>query len=118
MQKLEIHSEKAVTIVAPGPDYDSIFEVSLPDFDEILELAQTVDPPLMLLDLEHTQYFGSAFLSFLVRLSNRLTVQRKGRLGLCHLSKFCRAVITSANLDTLFELYESRAEALVAMNEH
>lgn len=117
MQKPAVFFEQGITVVAPGPDYDSIFEISLPDFDEVLELAESIEVPLIILDLAYTQYFGSAFLSFIVRLSNGLTVQRNGRLAICQLSKFCHAVITAAKMDTLFEVYDSREEALVAMNE-
>lgn len=118
MEKPEITSEQGVTIVFPGPDYDSIYESSLKEFDGILDLAKTVEPPRLILDLAHTEYFGSAFLAFLIRLSNRLSVQRKGRFGICHLSKFCRAVLTAAKMDKLFELYETRADALAAFTKN
>jgi anti-anti-sigma regulatory factor len=117
MQKPEIMTEQGVTIVCPGPDYDSIYESSLRQFDGILDLAKTVDPPKLILDLAHTDYFGSAFLAFLIRVSNRLSVQRKGRFGICHLSKFCRAVITAAKMDKLFDLYETRSDALAAFTK-
>lgn len=114
MQKPEITSEQGVTIVFPGPDYDSIYESSLKQFDGILDLAKTVEPPRMVLDLTHAEYFGSAFLALLIRLSNRISVQRSGRFGICHLSKFCRAVITAAKMDKLFDLFETRADAIAA----
>ena len=117
MQKPEMTSEQGVTIISLGPDYDSIYESSLGQFDSILELAKTVEPPRMIMDLTHTEYFGSAFLGFLLRISNRLSVQRKGRFGICHLSKFCRAVIMAAKLDTLFELFDTRADAVAAFTK-
>jgi anti-anti-sigma regulatory factor len=117
MQKPEMTSEQGVTIISPGPDYDSIYESSLSQFDHILDLAKTVEPPRMIMDLTHTEYFGSAFLGLLIRISNRLTVQRKGRFGVCHLSKFCRTVITVSKVDTLFELFETRADAIAAFTK-
>lgn len=117
MQKPEITTEQGVTIVCPGPEFDSIYESSLKDLDEILELAKTVEPPRMIWDLAHTEYFGSAFLGFLIRVSNRLSVQRSGRFGMCNLSKYSRAAITAAKMDNLFELFDTRADALAAFTQ-
>ena len=117
MEKPEITTEHGVTIVCPGPEFDSIYESSLPELESILDLANTVEPPRMIWDLTHTEYFGSAFLGFLVRVSNRLSVQRQGRFGICNLSKYCRAIITSAKMDKLFELFETRADALAAFTK-
>src|SRR5688572_15997366 len=107
MQQPEITVEQGVTIVCPGPDFDSIYEASLKELDGILDLAKTVEPPRMVWDMVHTDYFGSAFLGFLIRVSNRLSIQREGRFGMCHLSKYCRAVIAAAKMDKLFELFET-----------
>ena len=117
MQDPSVVQESGVTIVCPGSDYETIFASELEKFDQVLELAKTIDPPLMLLDLTHIQHFGSTFVELLMRLSNQICVTRNGRIGICHLTKYCQAVFTLTQLDRVFELYESRAEAVKALTK-
>jgi anti-anti-sigma regulatory factor len=114
MPKPAVERENNVTCVCPGPDFESIYESSLPDFADVLELANTVDPPLVLMDLKHTNYCGSAFLGFLVRLSNRIAVQRNGRFGVCHLSKFVQTVVSASKMEKVFDVFETRDEGVAA----
>ena len=114
MQKPTIEQERGVTIVCPGPDFQNIFESAIPQFDDALTLASSIEPPLLVLDLQHTQYFCSKFLELLVRIANRLKVQRKGRVGLCRLTKNCEAILNLARLDKMYERFDSREEAIAA----
>ena len=115
MQKPEIVSENGVMHVCPGPEYDSIYEDSIELFDDVFELTRTVEPPLMIMDLTHTNYCGSAFLGLLLRFSNRLAVQRNGRFGVCHLSKYCKAVISKTKMDQVIDVFDTRADAVAAL---
>lgn len=104
-----------VTIVAPGVDYESIHEFMLEQFNDTLELTRTIDPPLMIVDLEHTRFIGSAFLGLMLRLSNRMTGRNGGRFAICNPTKFCRAVFETARLSSIIEIYETRPEAVNAV---
>ncbi len=114
MQKPIIEQERGVTIVCPGPDFQNIFESAIPQFDDTLNLASSIDPPLLILDLQNTQYFCSKFLELLVRIANRLKVQRSGAVGLCQLTKTCEAILNLARLDKMYERFDSREEAVAA----
>lgn len=107
--------EGDVTVVAPGPDYESIHEFMLGQFNGTLELTKTIEPPLMLVDLEQTRFIGSAFLGLMLRLSNRITAREGGRFAICNPTKFCRAVFETARLTTIIPLYDSRQAALDAV---
>ncbi|MCA9067610.1 MAG: STAS domain-containing protein [Planctomycetaceae bacterium] len=106
--------EQGVLIVAPGPDYATIYEGMLQEFDALVERAQAAESPLLLFDLQHTKYVGSAFLGLLLRVSNVITVQRQGRFGLCNLTKFCKTIFATTKMQLHCEIFETREEALAA----
>lgn len=109
--------ERSVTVIAPGPEYENIYENMLPRFDGLLEVASNAQPPLLIVDLRHTKLIGSAFLGFLLRLSNRVLGREGGRFGVCHLAPFCRTVCETTRMDKVWELFETREEALEALAE-
>lgn len=106
--------DQGVLIVAPGPEYNSIYEGMLQEFDALVERAKSAESPLILFDLEHTKYVGSAFLGLLLRVSNVVTVQRKGRFGLCNLNKFCKTIFATTKMELHCELFETREDAIAA----
>jgi anti-anti-sigma factor len=116
MEKPEIAVEHGITFVTPGPRYESIADDLLVNFEDALDLAKTVEPPRMVLDLSHTTYFNSRFLGLLLRFSNRLG-QREGRFGVCNVTKLCREVITASRLHQLFDVMETREEAIAAYSK-
>jgi anti-anti-sigma regulatory factor len=101
-------------VVAPGPEYDTIYEGVLRQFDVLLDLAKSCEPPLLLIDLRHTNYVGSAFLGLILRVSNVITVQRHGRLGVCHLTRFCKTIFETTKMEMLCEQFDTREEAIAA----
>lgn len=105
-----------VTVVAPGPAYEHIYENMLDSVEYLIEVAATADPPLLLVDLGHTRHVGSAFLGFLMRLSDRVTERTGGRFGVCCATPFCLAVIKTTRMDTLWELFDTREEAVTAFS--
>lgn len=116
MSKPEIVQESGVTVVNPGPESSSIYESSLSEFDEVLELANSVDPPRMVMDLTHTNFCGSAFLGLLVRLSNRVSSKEGGRFAVCGLSKYVNTLVTTSKLHLVFEVFPNRDEAIAQMS--
>jgi len=81
---------------------------------ELLERASRVDPPWVIVDLTHTTYIGSHFLESLVRAWKRLKA-RDGRLVLCGLRSMVLEVMQIARLDTLWEIYDNRQQAIAEM---
>lgn len=114
MQKLEIVRENDITFVKLGPEFVSVYENTLEDLAELPEFFKTVEPPLVVVDLASTRFCGSAFLGFLVRLSIQLRVERNGRFGVCHLSKYLQTVVSASKLGHVIDIFENRSDATKA----
>jgi anti-anti-sigma factor len=68
----------------------------------------------VLLDLGHTDYFGSTALGFFVRLWQKVR-QRGGRLVLCRVSEHEAEILRLTQLDQLWAAYPDKNEALRAL---
>ena len=113
----EIIKEGQVTIVALGPEYENLDEPRLDALTEVLlQVTETATPPVVVLDLSHTSFFGSAFIEVIFRMWNRLNHQEGGRFCICGLSQYCMEVLEVTHLDQLWETYPNREEALKAIN--
>lgn len=105
--------QNGVTVISLGPEYESLDEHLLEDLkDLLLTAAQQADPPRVVLDLSHTRFFGSAFLEILFRMWNRLRAREEGRLCISGLSPYCREVLEVTHLDRLWDIRETRDEAV------
>lgn len=113
----EVIVDRGVTVVALGAGFESIDEQALDKGlrDALLAIADEADPPLVVLDLSHTTFFGSSFIEILFRMWNRLHAQQNGRFAICGLTSYCQEVLKIAHLDTLWPLYADRAAALKAL---
>lgn len=113
----EIVKEGQVTIVALGPEYENLDEPRLDALtDVLLQVAETATPPVVVLDLSHTSFFGSAFIEVIFRMWNRLNHRESGKFCICGLSEYCTEVLEVTHLDQLWETFPDRATALSALN--
>ena len=100
----EIVKEGQVTVVALGPEYENLDEPRLDALtDVLLQVAETASPPIVVLDLSHTSFFGSAFIEVIFRMWNRL-------------SEYCTEVLEVTHLDQLWETFDTRDAAIKALN--
>ena len=112
----EITRQNGVTVIAMGPGYEQIDELQLEGLTKVvLDAADAADPPLLVIDLSHTKFFGSGFIEILFRAWHRLNA-RGGRLALSNLTTYCREVIDVTHLDRLWNIYATRAEAVKALS--
>jgi anti-sigma B factor antagonist len=110
--------EDGITVVTLGPEYESLEETELETLKgALLDVAERADPPLVLLDLSHLRFFGSALIEALFRAWNQLKARPGGRLSLCGLTSYCREVVEITHLDQLWSIYETRAEAVQALKQ-
>ena len=108
----EIIKDGSVTIISLGPEYESLDEAGLDELREaILSVVHSADPPLVVLDLSHTKFFGSAFIEILFRAWNRLSAQEGGKFCLSGLTPYCREVIDVTHLDRIWLVCDTRADA-------
>jgi anti-anti-sigma factor len=117
-QSPEISKVDGVTVISLGPDYENLDESLLDTLKEtVLQAAQTSDPPLVVLDLSHTKFFGSAFIEVLFRLWNRLNAREGGRFAISGLTPYCAEVLEITRLDQLWPIYSNRDEAVSALSK-
>jgi anti-sigma B factor antagonist len=109
-----VHEQDGVAVLDFGPDKHSLDESTLQEVqDRVLE-ASNVDPPLLVVDLSHVDFFGSSFIELLYRVWSRLN-SRGGHFALCGLSPYCREVIEVTRLDQLWPIYPSVDEAVAGV---
>lgn len=112
---LEILKQDAITVVVLDEQYDNLDEPALEAASvKLLELALSVDPPLVVVDMARTKFFGSAFLGILFRVWRRL-MTRNGRLSVCNATGACAEVLKVTQVDRLWDLFDNRDSAVESM---
>lgn len=122
MSETDLHPEvtvdQGVTVIELGSGFESVDERALDTGlrTSLLETAEAADPPVVLLDLSHTTFFGSSFIEIMFRLWNRLNAKPGGNFAICGLTSYCLEVLKITHLDTLWRLYATRDEAIREMS--
>lgn len=113
----EVVVDRRVSVVSLGAGSQSLDEQVLDAGlrDALLEIADEADPPLIVLDVAQTTYFGSSFIEIVFRMWNRLR-SKGGNLAICGVTPYCREVLQVAHLDTLWKLYPTRDEAVAGLS--
>lgn len=113
-----ITQEDGVTVITLGSEYENLQETELETLKgALLETVERADPPLIVLDLSHLRYFGSALIESLFRAWNHLKSRPGGRLALCGLTSYCREVVEITHLDQLWSIFETRDQAVHSMKK-
>jgi len=104
-----------IAVIIPSPEVEQLPEnLILPAAQMILAPLKDDPPSNLIVDLEGVRYFGSAFITFLLRC-HLLVRQRGSELVLAGLNDRIRELLKTTALDTLWALYDSRQEALDAL---
>jgi anti-anti-sigma factor len=112
----DISKQDNVTIVSLGTAYENLDEPILGEFQSsVLATADEATPPLLVLDLSHTQFFGSSFLEVLLQVFNRLNSKEGGRFAISGLTTYCAEVISITHLDRVWETFSTVDEAVDAL---
>ena len=116
MMGAEISKQGDVTVVTLGTEYENLNEDVLDGVQGvILDVTRTADPPLVVIDLSNTIFFGSAFLALLFRGWHRIGEREGGRFAISGLTPDCAEVLSVTHLDQLWDVYPSRDEAVNAL---
>jgi anti-sigma B factor antagonist len=94
------------TVVTLGPDYKNITEDIVPSVSASLLAAAANEQPLLVLDFASVEFFGSSFIEVLFRVWKRLQ-ERGGKFALANVSTYCREVLRTTHLDTLWPVCDS-----------
>lgn len=110
----EVVVDGRVTVIELGPAYQIVDEHLLDTGLEqsLAEIVAAADPPLVVLDLTQTQFFGSSFIEVLFRLWSQIQARRGGEFAICGLTPHCLDVLKITHLDTLWKLFQTRGEAV------
>jgi anti-sigma B factor antagonist len=111
--RVERHGDMAVII--PSPEVESMPENLIQQAAQIVLAPLRNDPPAgLVIDLSQVKFFGSVFISFLLRC-HMLVKKHGSEVVLAGASERVRELLHLTALDTLWALYDTRAEALEAL---
>lgn len=109
---LEVIDQDGVTVVVLGEEYDNLEEMTLEQAStHLLEIARAAEPPLLVIDMSRTRFFGSAFLGTLFRVWRRLTT-RNGRMTVCGAGGVVAEVLDVTQASRLWTLHPTRDAAI------
>ena len=83
--------------------------------DVVMAPLKKTTSPMVIFDLTGVPYFGSVFLSLLLRC-HKYVKTHGGELVVCGPNPMARELLRVTALDTLWAIYESRADALNALS--
>ena len=119
MEAVDVEKQGSVTVVSLSRQYESVDFAGLREIQGLLlQLAEKADPTCLLVDMKHTDYFGSGFIGVLLRCYS-LVKKLGGRFALCNVCPILREELETTQLTSIWNVYECREEALAAMtNSH
>lgn len=108
--RIERHGDVAVVI--PSSEVETLqWELVEQASELVLAPIAEMDTPLVIVDLSEVEFFGSVFLSLLLR-TWKSVFQHGGTMVLCGVSNRARELLKLTALDTLWAIYETREEAV------
>ena len=115
-ESFQIQRRGDVVVVEPSPDVENMSDSMIEQAAQLVLAPLKNDPPSgIIFDLTRVNYFGSLFITFLLRCHLQLKKQGDGDLVLAGVSDRVRELLRMTNLDTLWALYDTRDEALAAL---
>lgn len=108
----------SVTIVCPTAGVSNLYEGQLESVGLTTEFSSTLATPLMIVDMHHVKFIGSAFLGRMIAIQKDLATRDGGRLALVEMSSFCRAAMSVSKLDTVLEIFPTVADAIKAFGRN
>ncbi|HEY1068014.1 MAG TPA: STAS domain-containing protein [Pirellulales bacterium] len=112
-----VETKDGVCIVAPTKALDSLqWDVVDGSAARMIKASnETGSPPRMIFDLNQVTYFGSIFLSLMLRCWKHVD-EHKGRFAICGLTPDTHKLIEVTKLHTVWKIYPNRVTALAELN--
>lgn len=111
--RVERHGDIAVII--PSSEVESMPENLIQQAAQMVLSPLRADPPAgLVIDLSQVRFFGSVFISFLLRC-HMLVKKHGSEVVLAGASDRIKELLHLTALDTLWALYDTRPEALEAL---
>jgi len=113
--RVERHGD--IGVIIPASEVESLSENLIQQAAELVLAPLRKDPPAgLVIDLSQVKFFGSVFISFLLKC-HMLVKKHGSEVVLAGASERIRELLHLTALDTLWALYNTRAEALQALGE-
>ena len=104
-----------VGVIVPSPQVENLPETLIQPAAQMVLAPLKEDPPNnLIVDLTDVGYFGSAFITFLLRC-HLMAKNRGSELVLAGVNREIRELLRTTALDTLWALYDTSAEAVDAL---
>jgi anti-anti-sigma factor len=104
-----------IAVVVPSPQIEHLPETLLQPAAQMVLAPLKEDPPnQIIVDLSGVGYFGSSFITFLLRC-HEIVKNRGSELSLSGVNPQIRELLRTTNLDTLWALYDTASEAIDAL---
>jgi anti-sigma B factor antagonist len=104
-----------VYVIVPSASVESLQWELIEEASELLVAPFcNMDGPQVVVDLKDVDYFGSVFLSLLLRVE-RCVRRSAGAMAVCGASPRARELLRITNLDTIWPIYDDRHEALASL---
>jgi anti-anti-sigma factor len=101
-----------IAVIVPSPQVEHLPETLLEPAAQLVLAPLREDPPgQIIVDLTGVRYFGSAFITFLLRC-HHLVVDRGSELVLAGVNPNIRELLRITNLEMHWSLYDSVNEAI------
>ena len=105
-------------VVVPASTIESMsWDVIEPAAEMVLAPIREAEVRMVVFDLSEVSYFGSVFLALLLRC-HKMVKSHGGELVLCGPSKMASELLQITNLDTIWAIYDTREEALGALQTY
>ncbi len=113
---IQIERHGDIAIIIPTADVESMQWDLIEQAADIVLQPLKKEPPTggVIVDLSQVAYFGSVFLSLLLRC-HKLVKQQGNEMVLCGVSERARELLKLTALDLLWAIYNDRDEALDAL---
>ena len=115
-ESFQIERRGDIAVITPSPEIENMAENLVEQAAQMVLAPLKQNPPNgLIVDLTRVNFFGSVFISFLLRC--HLLVKKQGaELVLAGVSDRVRELLRLTSLDTLWALYATRSEALEALS--
>jgi anti-sigma B factor antagonist len=115
-ESFQVERRGDIAVVTPSPAIEQMPENLVEQAAQMVLSPLREEPPNgLIVDLCQVNYFGSVFISFLLRC--HLLVKKQGaELVLAGVSDRVRELLRLTSLDTLWALYATKTEALEALS--
>jgi anti-anti-sigma factor len=114
-ESFQIERRGDIAVITPSPEVENMPESLIEQAAQVVLAPLRENPPSgLIVDLSKVSFFGSVFISFLLRC--HLLIKKQGsELVLAGVSDRVRELLRLTALDTLWALYATRDEAVEAL---